>query len=483
MKKRLLLFLLFFKTVLFSQTVLNSLPLNLNYIAKTQILNVEDEKTQDIYAIAWDNMSLNILKYNKSIFLSNQFSDSISKEANRELMGCTITADNRPTLYWLSTSNKNILVSTYDLNRKTSEFLNFDFPANHDYIINYFQQNNTFYVLGKEKDFEHLILYKFENQKCEIKILDFSTFDFKNKDNVSLSFNALIKYFPITKMESDIPNPVDRVSKISKLYVLDDRLVLTFDHNLLKTQVFDISLTTGTVTEKTFNLPISQKPFKTSNSFYNDKKLFQMIANKDELVFEIKDFDSGNTIKNYTFSKNDSIQFKNSPFLIQINDRKPQQLKKTAQFLKHLDGLPAGISIIKNKKNSFITFSGFGEYVDYNFYSASPDDFGEREYYSLSKMVYFDAMLNENLDFISDKESEPLAIDNLFYFLNANKTINLYDALKLKNYYILSYYDSTSKQFMMRKFTDGFMMGDNNNPIRNKLEFSKPAAFENIKHR
>lgn len=480
MKKLLLFSVLFSNMVLFGQTVLNSLPLNLNNLAKTQILNVEDEKTNDIYAIAWDNTAINILKYNKSVFLTSKFTDSIGKEANRSLMGCTISAEKQPTLYWISPNNKNILISTYDLDNKTSKFLNFDFPKNHEYIINYFQQNNAFYILGKEKDFEHLLLYKFEDQKCEIRMLDFSSFTFTYKGNIKTSFNALIKYYPIQKMESGTLNPLDLASKTSKFYVVDDRLILTFDNGVTKTQAFEINLNTGSLNEKTFSKPDSENSFETSNSFYNNKKLFQMLANEDELVLEIKDFDSGNTIKNYSFSKNDTIPFKNSPFFVQINDRKPQQLKNTAKFLKNLNGLTAGISIVKNKKNSFITFTGFGEARAYYYYSENPNDFGMRDYYTLSKMVYFDAMLNQNLDFISDKQSEPLAMDNLFYFLNTHKNIKLYDALDLKTYRILSYYDETSKQLIMRKFTDGFMMGDSGNPILDKSTFSNPASFKTI---
>jgi len=60
MKKLLLISLLFSKSVLFSQTVLNSLPLSLNNLEKTQILNIEDKETKDIYAFAWDNQNINI---------------------------------------------------------------------------------------------------------------------------------------------------------------------------------------------------------------------------------------------------------------------------------------------------------------------------------------------------------------------------------------------------------------------------------------
>ena len=108
------------------------------------------------------------------------------------------------------------------------------------------------------------------------------------------------------------------------------------------------------------------------------------------------------------------------------------------------------------------------------------DDMGIQQY-SQSKMVSFDALLNANYEFVNNPQQEPLAIDNIFYFLSINKNVSLQNILKLKNYYILSYYDTALKQFVLRKFTDGFIREDNGNPIMNKSQFSRPAKFEKLK--
>jgi hypothetical protein len=167
MKKLLLLFLLFSKTALFSQTVLNSLPLNLNFLSKTQILNAEDEKTKDLYVFTWDDKNINILKYNQSLFLSNRFTDSIKHERSRNLIGYSISDDKKPALYWSSTDNRNILITIYNPVDRTSELLNFDFRENHDYIISSFQQLNVFYILAKEIR----IVFFFTNLKMENVVL------------------------------------------------------------------------------------------------------------------------------------------------------------------------------------------------------------------------------------------------------------------------------------------------------------------------
>ena len=40
---------------------------------------------------------------------------------------------------------------------------------------------------------------------------------------------------------------------------------------------------------------------------------------------------------------------------------------------------------------------------------------------SNSKMVFFDSYLNSDLEFIKNNQAEPLAIDNLHYFLSKTK--------------------------------------------------------------
>jgi hypothetical protein len=288
-------------------------------------------------------------------------------------------------------------------------------------------------------------------------------------------------------MDTDNFNPLDKATNKSKMYVLDKEIILTFDYSLKHTQVVHLNLETFGVTDKIFNQPISKKASKTSNSFFYDNKLLQIKAGNEELLFDIKDFESGKTLKSISVSKSDTIRFKNSPLFTQISQKKPQQIKTTAKFLKQLSDLSVGISAFKNRNNIFISLGGFAEY-EVTHYSYGQDNFfadfgtnfgGNSEY--ANKMVFFDAMFNSDLEFINRKQPEPLAIDNVFYYLSINKDILMQNILKVKDYYILGYYDAKSRQYIMRKFTDGYMNEDIGNPIINKEQFSKPFSFGKIK--
>lgn len=488
MKKLFLLFCVFYNAVLLSQTVLNSFSLDLNKpLENSQILNIEDVKTNDIYVFATDNKNITILKYNKSLFLTNQYTDSIKNAENRSIIGHSISDDGNPILYWATENLRNIRIIKYYLETKTARALNFDFPPNNEYIITSFQKNNIFYILSKEINQQHLLLYEFNNGKCEVKMFDLSTIPFQNEKGQNLSFNTVIRYYPIEKMETENFNSLDKTTNKSKMYVLDNELALTFDYNLKKTQVLTLNLETLGVTEKIFNQPISKQGSKTSNSFFYENKLLQIKIGNEELLFDIKDFDTGNTLKSVIVLKNDTINFKNSPLFSQMSEKNPQEIKSTAKFLKQLSDLNGGISAFKNRKNTFISLGGFAEYevsnYSYgqdNFFGDFNNDFGSYSRY-VNKMVYFDSMLNSDFEFVTGIQPEPLAVDNVFYYLSINKNISLQNILKLKDYSILGYYDPKSKQYIMRKFTDGFMNEDNGNPIMNKAQFSKPISFGKIK--
>lgn len=478
----------FCNTVLLSQTVLNSFALNLDRpLENGQILNIEDVKTNDIYVFASDKEYINILKYNKSLFLKSQFKDSIKNIRERTLIGYSISDDGSPLLYWATNNLRNIRIIKYHLETKTSKSLNFDLPPNTEYIITTFQKNNMFYMLCKETNQQHLLLYEFNNGKAEVKMFDLSAILFQNDKGQNLAFKTLIRYYPIEKMDPENFNSLDKTVNKTKMYVSNDHIFLTFDYSLKKTHVLDLNLITTDVTEKNFSQPVSKVSSKTSNSFFYENKLFQIKINKEELLLDIKDFDSGKTLKSFEVSKNDTIPFKNSPFFVQINDKKPQEIKTTVKFLKQLSALNTGISVFKNKTNTFISLGGFAEYqftgYDYIHTNLLADffdnDYGGYSEYQ-SKMAYFDAMLNSDLEFIKNKQSEPLAIDNVFYYLSINKNISLQNILKLKDYYILGYYDVGTKQYIMRKFTDGFYY-EERNPIINKASLSNPYQFETLK--
>jgi hypothetical protein len=479
--------LLIYKSTLLGQTILTSFPLDLqipkennpelnsgnvktlndillvatssskNSNENNQILNVENVQTHDVFVFATDEKNITILKYNSALFLSDQYTCPRVNSDCKSLVGYSFSEDGNPILYWSSEGFKNILVIKYYLERKTYKSLNYDFPSSSQRMITQFQKGNLFYILSIEKSKQALIVYTFRNGMAEQKVFDFSTYKFQNNNSKFVTFNQLIGANPIEKIEADEYNPLFKSTKKSKVYMSKDHIILTLDHNSKKTQAFDLNIESNDLTEKNFIQSSIQEPRTISNSFYHDGKLYQINASESQLLLDIKDFNTSQTIKSVKVSKNDTIRFKNSPLVIQKDNRKPTELKKTKKFLEHLSLLDIGLSVYKNKQNTFITLGGTPKIEKINNSSHMNNLSSEENYMPIehSVSVSFESILDRNFEFVHQEE-KPFAIDNILYFLSINKKVKLKNILKFKDYYILGYYDNTTKQYVMRKFTDGF---------------------------
>ncbi|WP_253251025.1 hypothetical protein [Flavobacterium sp. ACN6] len=455
--------------------MLSSFPLDLKKTDENiQILNVENKQTHDVFVFAASGENITILKYNSALFFKDQL--TFPKTVNKLLVGYSFGEDGNPYLYWASEDFKNIIAVKYSLENKTVKMVKFDFPSIPNYIVTNFQENNTFYVLSKYEDQQVLIVHTFKNGIVEKKEFDFSSFDFKNRNAQLITFNKVVDENPIEKIDADDFTPLDKSAQKSKIYLKNNHLILTLDYNTKNTHVFDMDLENQTIKEKSFPQPLIDKSNNVSNSFLVDDKLYQINANKYVIVAEIKDYNSGQILKTVSTLKNDTINFKNSPLFLLTDSRRPVELKKTGDFLNRLAFLNIGLTAFKNKQNTFITIGGSPKEEEYyNIYGNFPQTYN-------SQSVYFESVLNNNLDFIKEPQ-QPFAADNIYYFLGLQKRAAFQNIFKFKDYYILGYYDFTSKQFIMRKFNDGFMPEENTNPIINKAVFSKPTSFGEIKTR
>ncbi|CAA9195046.1 hypothetical protein [Flavobacterium collinsii] len=479
MKKLLLFLLLTYQSALLSQTILASYPLDLKrYDQNNNILNVENKTTNDVFVFVTNTQNLTILRYNSALFLKDEFTLSRTNLENRSIIGYSFSEDGNPSLYWASEDSSDILVVKYYLETKTYKILKFQYPSSSEYIVAKFQSNNQFYLLSKDVSQNTLTAYVFKNGMVEERIFDFSTFTFQNRKTQPLSFSQIIRENPIIKIDPDDYTPLDKASKKSKIYIENNHFILAFDHNPKETQLFDLNLDNQDVIEKKITQSETKTPRKISNSFYYEKKLYQINANEDELLLDIKNYDSGELIKNIRITKEDTIRFKTSPLFVQQGgERKPRELKNTKRFLQHLSALEIGLSVYENGTSTSMTLGGTPR-VGGAYYTVMNDTF-TWDYLPVvnDETVFFETALDQKSEFTS-KDPAPMALDNLYYYLNTNKKATLGNVLKFSDYYILGYYDTASKQYTMRKFTDGFPDDQMQNPIIDKATFSKPFSFE-----
>src|SRR6187402_1010916 len=127
MKKLIIFLILIQSSVLLSQTVLATFPLELKKSKEyKQILNAENTSTHDVFAFVSDKETLTILKYNSALFLANQYSLARPDVSYKQIAGYSFNNEGNPTLYWSSQDFSKIMAVQYDLNTKTTAVFSYD---------------------------------------------------------------------------------------------------------------------------------------------------------------------------------------------------------------------------------------------------------------------------------------------------------------------------------------------------------------------
>lgn len=441
MKKIITFLILVQSSLLFSQTILTTFPLELKKSNQyKQIINAENKNTHEVFVFATDKENLTIIKYNSALFLSDQYSLP-RPDISYKLSGYSFNEQGNATLYWTTEDLKKILAVQYDLNTKVTATFTYDLQFFNQTIITQFQQNNTFYIISQKLFEQKLELYIFKDGKKEEKTLDFSSFKFKNTRNQDITLNQILAVCPIQQIQTDQFNPLFKGTQKTKLYALKNRLLFTFDHNDNETQAFDIDLSTFETQEKKFLKTATKNPLSLSNSYYHEGKIYQLKVNAEEMLFEIKDYKTAETLKSISVLQTETIPFKTSPFWLQLEGQKTHELKTTTKFLNQLVYLEIGLTIYKTPKTILITLGGTGDI--------------EFTYGNVPMTVYFESVFDKKLN-QSKQNQEPLAIDFISRFINEHPEVTLSNSIRYKDYYILGYYDTYTRQYTMRKFTDGF---------------------------
>ena len=459
MKKILLFFILIQSCSILSQTILATAPLELKKSKEyRQILNAENTDTREVFAFAADKETLTILKFNTALFLTNQY--TFKRPADyKTIAGYSFNASGNPTLYWSTNDFGKIMAIQYDLNSKTEIPINYEQQFFNQTVIKSFQANNSFYILAQKHFEQKLVLYTFKDGKKDEKALDFGTFKFKNSKNQEVTFSRILEVCPIEKIETNQFNPLFKGTQKTKLYALKNKLLLTLDHNDNETQAFEIDLITFQIQEKIYPKTATKNYVSLSNSYYHEGKIYQVKINAEELLFEIKDYKTGESIKSTTVAQTETIPFKTSPLWLQLEGQRPKEMKNTAKFLHQLVYLEVGLTVYKTPKSILITLGGTGDiqFTDVaNAFSGNDPSISDLMYRYVPTTVYFESVYDKKLENNKQEQQEPLAVDFISRFMQEHPEATLTSIIRYNNYYIMGYYDANAKQYTMRKFSDGF---------------------------
>lgn len=339
----------------------------------------------------------------KSYLFEKDFSlkDSITIESlpkkYKTLLGTQVEEDNSYLLF-LSTEGTFSFINEYakpkyglikfSFNGKETYSKELDLKFKGEALLESFRLNNKLVLLTISKKSSVLNFYLFDsNGNLEKKSIDCDDITFRYWNNTKASLHKILKSpdgTPIdggkllTIIDEYIPYSINSTSELNKLYLKDNKLVLTLDGNKDYTQILTIDITnwskkfTGFIKPKINSIGYGRK----SNSFLFEDKYFGLTLFKDTLKMEVKDLLSKNLLKTHSIVNHKVIDIKNTPIIIMDGPYTSyREVEKTNQYFRKINDHNIGVSVNKYSENIYeISLGGAIPKANLKIVYSSPDN-------------------------------------------------------------------------------------------------------------
>lgn len=436
------------------------------------IVNTENDELAIFIA---DAKNVYGYKLNSNFIVKEQLSSETKKRKYKVLLGSSIK--NNDYRIFLSNNDKSqfayINFSFDNQKKSTKEFI---LPSGQTFLQTV-SVKNKFYILSANK-ITGTLLINFINhdEVLQYFAIDLTKTTFLNKKGKEVIATDLLFPFnntPIKKFEKDTPNSIEAVSDNRKMYLKGDDIVITFDHNKSIAQVLTINLNSKKVSKNIFKKPLAhiKSGRKKTNSFIYDNRIALIAATKEVFVMHILNYNTNEFIKEYVFSKDEQITFKNSPIIQEggfYNNYRA--LEKSKKFLRKVTSNKIGVSIIRNKGDYQFTIGGyvnqrsggapmmmmggFGGFPMASFGNVSvffnPTMLAYNSFTN-TKSTRIECLFNSNFEHIKDKEFSKNIFDKIKSSYTRSKVAET--VFKYKNFFIKGDYNSNTRMYSLKKFT------------------------------
>jgi hypothetical protein len=461
----------------YGQQLMNSFPVELR--TNRDVFHVNDSKSNESIFFLSDRIKV------RGYFLDHslKFKDTLSCERPnkqfKDILGYSGNIENT-SIYWSTPSEEKYAVQTFNFkDRKTNtKILDLKETQKNEKLIDYFSENEKFYILNINTDENTLLLYEFQNDSFQKTTIDIKKYEFYGSEKYTNIFGEEKERIfsgsldhKIKKIKSDSPVSLDDCTHKRKVYSNKDEIVFTFDLSNDFTQLFIIDLKTKTERLLNIQKPKLDNPEKqelNSNSFYIDDKLIQISTLKDRLSLSLND-NKGNLIKQYIINNTDEFKIKNSNFVRESQMGTKRKLETTEQFLRKIARHDIAVSCYKIDGNYFVKIGAVDE-VNHNAGGvgsplgasigsagniiAHPINTTNYNYYTftINRYISTTSLFNENFDHIPTV-LKPLAFEKIEKFKIKAEQITTKLVFKIGETYYLGHY-TFDKKYNFRKFTD-----------------------------
>ena len=441
------------------------------------VIPVVNTKNNDLAILIADAKNVYAYKFNDEFKLTGQLSSETKKRKYKILLGSSIYG-NDYKIFLTNKSNTQFAAVSFSFNDKKNTVKEFLLPSGQTFIQTVSLKNKFYIISGNKIDGSIFLNYLNEEGNLQYIPLDIAELKLLNKKNKKIRVVDLLlpfNYSPIKKFEEGTPNSIESVSETTKMYLKDNDLIISFDHNEKTTQLLTINLTSYHASITTFNKPLSniKSGRKKTNSFVFDDKIALVAATKDVLSMYILDYSTGNFIKEYAVNQDEEILFKNTSIIQKGGFYNGyRELEKTKKFLRKITAGKIGVSVIKNKNTYLVTLGGYVEQrtaapmmmggfggiggaiasvgsVNMNLFF-NPTMFAYTSFTN-TKSTQIECLFDMNFEHIKDAEIPKNIFDNIKS--TPKKSDIGYTIFKYKDFYIRSDYTPSDKTYHLRKFT------------------------------
>lgn len=449
------------------------------------VIPIVNEKTGDISLFLMDATKVYAYLLNDDFKVVKSISSDDKSRKYKILIGKSISNTNDYRIYLTNNKQNKFASMNFSYSNNSSSLDEFELASKNELLVQTATHNNQFFLISIIKNLSTLCLYKFNNEgRYDRIVLDFSSDIFLNRMGSETTLFKLCtentgayglkKSIDVKKIEKNNPNSIEITSELSKFYLSNNSILLTLDDNKSFTQIVKINL--DTFKKEVLRI---KKPFLDSgvfsiktNSFINEDNIYMIASTSDNFVFEIKNIETKETLKEYKTSANDSITFKNTP-IIQKGGAYDnyREMEKTKKFLRKITNGNVGVSVYKINNNYQITFGGKQEIKrggmmmpmgGFGIPIASagavtvffnPTYFAYNSYTS-SKSTHIKGLFDDSFNHVTGEIEQ-----NVFDKINDSKiekstALNGETVFKYKDFYIVGDYLVWDKKYVLRKFKD-----------------------------
>ncbi|HEX8576632.1 MAG TPA: hypothetical protein VF677_10110 [Flavobacterium sp.] len=470
----------------FSQKLINQIPLRLK--ANRDVFQIVNDSSKEATIFLSDRKVLTALRVNQSMHVMDSIITERPDTKYKDMFGFTRNNSN-PAIYWTTKKHDEVYAQYLDFNTKTVTTKIFPFPIDEEKYLESVSINDKLYIIYSVNNSNNLKLHVFDTKgNLETKTISLSQFNILDSNLQTKLLPSIIKLDNdlfekhilkfknniLQKIEDKIPSSLVDSSKKNKLYVTSKNIIFTFDNNTSLTQMILIDLDTFEPSYREFKKNnLSLLPGGNSNSFLYKDILYQMELNSEKLFLTIKDLND-QVLKTYEANAKEPIAFKNSEIVQDGGYYSSHRiLERTRQYLRKVNNADCGLSLYELNGTLLITMGsvdeisgggfgmGFGGLVFGGVGAAGgmPIPFSYNPVYNsfnsykTNKIVSIKCLFDNNFGHVEGK-TEPIAFDKIRKYLEDNPDKKCETIFQIDNNYILGYYESDARLYLLRQFQD-----------------------------